>query len=200
MTNNHYPASISRHTDRKIHVLHANGSDGVGGLIDNAVANLNQKQVQVLSAKAANEALRLEVKMREQNLDFVAARRAIDDHNDVFAILDKSGKLTRQKVVSSINTGAGNMRIESKAGATCFVASAAYEDPNHPDVMFLRWIRDQHLRYNPTGRAFIDWYWRVGPRLAVVVSRHEWLRRLSKAGLHLLVGALRCGFRLRSLR
>ncbi len=54
---------------------------------------------------------------------------------------------------------------------TCFVATAAYRDPWHPDVVFLRAFRDQWLVNRAWGRAFIALYWRVGPKMAVFVQR-----------------------------
>ncbi|WCR02235.1 calcium-binding protein [Paracoccus saliphilus] len=53
-----------------------------------------------------------------------------------------------------------------QAGEACFVATAAYGDPYHPDVVALRAFRDLHLSRYRLGRAFIRFYWRVGPKLA----------------------------------
>lgn len=155
--------------------LHDNGLRA-GSLVELSLARLNNSQVQNLMAKAGEEALRLEVKNREQNMDYIVGKKATEDHIDTFNMLDKSGKLTRQSVTSDIKTGAGNMRIESKSGATCFVASVAYDDPNHPDVMFLRGFRDNVLSKSVQGKAFIAWYWRKGPKLAKVVGKSIVLR------------------------
>lgn len=155
--------------------LHDNGLRA-GSLVEMSLTRLNKSQVQNLMAKAGEEALRLEVKNREQNMDYVVGKKATEDHIDTFNMLDKSGSMTRQSVTSNIKTGAGNMRIESKAGATCFVASVAYDDPNHPDVMFLRGFRDNVLSKSPNGQSFIAWYWRNGPKLAKVVGKSIVLR------------------------
>lgn len=170
--------------------LHENGLRA-GSLIEQAVARLDPEQTKTLMAKAGEEALRLEVKNREQNMDYVAGRKAAEDHIEMFDMLEKNGRLTRQTVSSDIKTGAGNMKIESKSGATCFVASAAYGDPNHPDVMFLRGFRDNTLRNSAAGRIFIDLYWRVGPHLAVFVEKWRPLKRLSKYLISKIVTSLR---------
>lgn len=171
-----------------------------GQLIDAALSNLTQSQAQVLMGKAADEALRLEVKAREQNLDYVAGKKALEDHIETFDMLDKRGRLTRQSVSSDIKTGAGNMRVESKSGATCFVATAAYRDANHPDVSFLRSFRDGFLQQHRAGQAFIGWYWRVGPKLARVVDSREPLRYVSRLLLRALVRMIRCLWREQSSR
>lgn len=172
--------------------LHRGGSHEVGALIDNALANLTQEQAHTLAGKAAEEALRLEAKVREQNIDYVTGKKLVEDHVDTFAMLDKRGRLTRQTVESNIRTGAGEMRITSKSGATCFVATATYGDVDHPNVRFLRAWRDGCLTHNTSGRAFIAWYWHTGPKLAVWVTRYPVLRRCSAMTLSLLVALIRC--------
>lgn len=161
-----------------------------GSLIEQSLSSLNKQQAQNLMAKAGEEALRLEVKGREQNMDYVVGKKAAEDHIDTFNMLEKGGKLTGQKVTSDIKTGAGNMRIESKTGATCFVASVAYDDPNHPDVMFLRGYRDNVLSKSKNGQSFIAWYWRNGPKLAKIVVRSVVLRKAAKLVISGIVGLL----------
>ena len=175
-----YPATLER--DGCSVQLHNSGSGRVGALIDNALSNLTADQASNLSAKAAEAALRLEVKAREQNLDYVAGKKTIEDHIDTFAMLDRQGRLTRQKVVSEIKTGAGRMMIESKSGATCFVATATYGGVDHPNVRLLRSFRDNCLAHRPAGRSFIAWYWRTGPRLARWVERSAILPRVGHRG------------------
>ena len=152
-----------------------------GSLIEQSLSRLNEQQMQNLMSKAGEEALRLEVKNREQNMDYVIGKKASEDHIDTFNMLERNGRTTRQSVTSDIKTGAGNMRIESKSGATCFVASVAYGDQNHPDVMFLRFFRDNILNNSKAGRAFIVWYWRNGPKLAKLVGKSVILRHTAKA-------------------
>jgi len=66
------------------------------------------------------------------------------------------------------------------AMGTCFVATAAYRDPFHPDVVFLRAFRDEWLVDRAWGRVFIKVYWQVGPRMAGPVRRNLRLGRQSK--------------------
>lgn len=159
-----------------------------GSLIDQSLSRLNESQIQTLVEKAAAEALRLETKGREQNLDYIVSRKVVEDHIDTFDQLDKRGRLTRHSVTTDVKTGAGNMRIESKSGATCFVATTAYGEPNHPDVVLLRRFRDHVLKNSVPGRAFIAWYWRVGPRLARIIGWSPILRGFTRCILRVIVG------------
>lgn len=171
--------------------LHKGGGLQAGQIINHSLANLTPEQLQNLTGKAAEEALRLEVKAREQEQDYRVGRRAIADHVDSFEMLSKEGGLTRQTMRSEVNTGAGKMTIESKSGAACFVATAAYGDANHPDVILLRTFRDNVLVHHLMGRVFIRWYWATGPHLAKVVGRIPTLKHISRWILVHIVAALR---------
>lgn len=183
----------TNHNTTSTPALHESGLKA-GSLIESAVRHLNSEQTQNLMAEAAKEALRLEVKKTEQLMDYVEGKKAAEDHIDTFKMLDKSGRTTRQVVSSTIKTGAGDMRIESKSGATCFVASAAYQDPNHVDVIYLRAYRDQVLAKNYFGRKFISTYWIVGPYLAKVVRMSNYIQKCSKFMISTLVDILKKRF------
>jgi hypothetical protein len=171
--------------------LHYSGLEA-GSLIDQSFSKLSNKQTQHLLSAAASEALRLEVKNREQNIDYHFGRKAVEDHIDAFNMLERKGATTRQSIKSDIKTGAGNVRIESKSGATCFVASVAYGDPNHPDVMFLRSFRDNVLLNTKRGMSFVGWYWKCGPRLASVINKIPFGKVLSK----ILIGGMVKGLKI----
>jgi hypothetical protein len=67
----------------------------------------------------------------------------------------------------------------------CFVASAVYGDPDHPDVDALRLWRDRHLRPGARGRSLVRVivaaYEHLGPFAARATERHPALRRLLRA-------------------
>lgn len=59
---------------------------------------------------------------------------------------------------------------------SCFIATAVYQDPFHPDVQALREFRDEYLLTNPVGRAFVCAYYRYSPPVADFIAGHEALR------------------------
>ena len=77
------------------------------------------------------------------------------------------------------------------AGKACFVATATYQSEDAPEVEFLRAFRDGVLREHGAGRAFIDFYYRIGPALAAGVERFPRLRPLCRWALDGLVRTLR---------
>ena len=42
----------------------------------------------------------------------------------------------------------------------CFIATAVYEDYNHPQVMVLRTFRDKYLLTNNLGTQFVNLYYK----------------------------------------
>lgn len=162
-----------------------------GRLIDLAAQNLTQDELKVIRSKALDEKLRLEVSAIEREQKYDIGRRTAQDHIDAFAMLEKGGRLTSNKLKSEIDTGSGKMTIESKSGATCFVASAAYDDPNHPDVMYLRGFRDAVLTKNLAGRAFISLYWKIGPTLAIPVRQNATLQSIARMVIGWIVTKLK---------
>lgn len=74
---------------------------------------------------------------------------------------------------------------------TCFVATAAYTDPMHPDVCDLRRLRDEHLVNYRAGRAFVAFYWRVGPVLAGHVRGRPRVSAVTRGMLAPLIWSVR---------
>jgi hypothetical protein len=75
--------------------------------------------------------------------------------------------------------------------ASCFVATAAYRNPSHPDVVYLRKFRDEFLRNWLVGRIFIAFYWTVGPVLARPVRKSAHLASLSVVILKMVIAVIR---------
>lgn len=78
----------------------------------------------------------------------------------------------------------------SAAGGPCFVATAAYGDRMHPDVIALRKFRDNHLVKYRLGRSFVRLYWRIGPVLAEHTKPEDPHANMARIALTLLVKVL----------
>jgi len=180
----------ARTDDKRSVKLHDNGVHA-GNLIDKSISRLSEAQIQALGMKAGEESIRLQARQTQQNIDYTTSKKVIEDHIDAFGMLEKGGRTTRQSVKTEVNTGAGKTTIESKSGATCFVATAAYGDWHHPEVVFLRWYRDNVLVSSAAGRAFTRVYWQVGPHLAKLVAPNPRVRSWTRGTLSRLIRFLR---------
>ncbi|MEQ7845821.1 CFI-box-CTERM domain-containing protein [Nocardioides kribbensis] len=82
-------------------------------------------------------------------------------------------------------------RSESKSDAGgCYIATAVYGSYDSPSVLVLRHWRDRCLSRSAPGRAFIDAYYAVSPRLARSVGSSRWLSRSIRFALDRFVNVL----------
>jgi len=72
---------------------------------------------------------------------------------------------------------ASSIGYNEKSGS-CFVATAVYEDYDHPQVIRLRAFRDHFLSSSALGRILIRIYYVVGPFLAIFPTRSRVTKRL----------------------
>lgn len=79
---------------------------------------------------------------------------------------------------------------DTAAGGSCFVATAAYGSRMHPDVVTLRRFRDEVLVRHQAGRAFIRFYWIIGPRMAKVVRPDHLVGHVVRLALSLCVAGI----------
>ncbi|SCL73026.1 Zinc carboxypeptidase [Micromonospora citrea] len=74
-------------------------------------------------------------------------------------------------------------------GGGCLIATAALGHPDHPDVRYLRHLRDERLRASPRGARIADTLDRVYYSFSPAVAR--WLRRHRRARTAVRVGLIR---------
>ncbi|HXY53284.1 MAG TPA: CFI-box-CTERM domain-containing protein [Nitrospirota bacterium] len=70
----------------------------------------------------------------------------------------------------------------------CFIATAAYGHYSASQVQALREFRERYLLTNAPGRAFVRWYYRVGPGGAEFINAHPWLKPAVRMALMPAVG------------
>ncbi len=90
---------------------------------------------------------------------------------------------------------ADNMdKAQNGRSGSCYVATATYQDPFHPNVILLRDFRDNYLQNNTFGRAFIKLYYTLGPYAAWLPEHFTIVRNLSKTMLDVIVNRIRKSF------
>lgn len=62
---------------------------------------------------------------------------------------------------------------KSKSNEGCYIATMAYGDYNHPQVIVLRKYRDQYLSKTFLGRSFILLYYCISPKLVLILQGHK---------------------------
>lgn len=84
-------------------------------------------------------------------------------------------KIARPKPVRG-SDGSGSGSGGSSGG--CYIATMAYGDYDHPQVMVLRRFRDLYLSKRAWGRRFIDFYYANSPRWVEVLKGHKHINAL----------------------
>lgn len=79
----------------------------------------------------------------------------------------------------------------SSKSDSCFIATAAYESKNHPDVETFRTFRDQVLLRYTVGKYLVVVYYIVSPYLAKLVSSYLPLKKLVRSKLEHLAQWMR---------
>lgn len=59
----------------------------------------------------------------------------------------------------------------------CFIATACYGSVDAPEVEVLRQFRDEHLKTNAAGRAFVRLYYFISPPIARYLTKHQGVKR-----------------------
>jgi hypothetical protein len=68
----------------------------------------------------------------------------------------------------------------------CFVVTASFGYPQHPQVLFFRQFRDQYLHKTVWGRAFVRSYYLIAPFFAALIRHSPGLQKLSRQALERL--------------
>lgn len=79
----------------------------------------------------------------------------------------------KSKKVSPTNTSTSKQKSEG-----CYIATMTYGSYNHPQVMALRWYRDNVLQKSLWGRLFIRAYYNISPKLVVVLKGHNVINKV----------------------
>ncbi len=103
-------------------------------------------------------------------LDWIVATidkiQLFDMTSDVRSRLEKN-----KKVIVGTKTQVDVAATKSSGG--CYIATMAYGDYDHPQVLLLREYRDQVLSRNITGRLFIKFYYATSPTLVNILNNKK---------------------------
>ena len=99
-----------------------------------------------------------------------------------------------QKSARNPNAVKQFIKMASENKGRCFVATAAFENPWSPEVLFLQDYRDQVLLHKPGGQLFVDFYYWISPPIAELLDKVPFFKPPLRFGLRKLVQLLRASF------
>lgn len=76
---------------------------------------------------------------------------------------------------------------DSTSDIHCFIATAAFDSYMQNDVLTLRSFRDNILKNSILGQHFINWYYKISPPIAKLISENSFLKLATQKLIKLLV-------------
>lgn len=98
---------------------------------------------------------------------------------------------TSSRTTYSSNTNSTSSSSSSSSSGGCYIATMAYGDYDHPQVMELRAFRDNVLAQTYLGRAFIRFYYALSPKLVTVLKNHERINKYIRKQLDKFIESLK---------
>ena len=118
-------------------------------------------------------------------------------YSDIFLIVAKT--LKNDNLIKLANEDRKSWLTEEKAdfsgiydhnfkkNSGCFVATIVFEGANTPEVKILRNFRDKILIKLFLGQKFVNWYYKIGPVLALKINSHGQFKRVVRLALNPIV-------------
>jgi len=89
---------------------------------------------------------------------------------------------TNKRTINSINSQLQTINRQrsssSSSSGGCYIATMAYGDYDHPQVMLLREFRDETLSNTFFGRSFIRFYYATSPYLVKLLKNQKYINQL----------------------
>lgn len=142
-------------------------------VVNNAQEGLRNNQQKIAALPGTIDgAVNILTRLKNMTMDAPAAKRFVEN----YAALSEL-QTTIKRALAQRNSSSGG----------CYVATMAYGSYEHPQVLKLRWFRDQYLSSSVPGRWFIKTYYRYSPSLVNRLKGHERINVAVRACLDRLI-------------
>jgi len=86
--------------------------------------------------------------------------------------------------LAAVNTGGGRSSGGSSGSSGCYIATMAYGDYDHPQVIILRQFRDEVLDKSTFGKWFIRTYYHYSPKLVEILKNQRTVNSIIRKALN----------------
>lgn len=159
---NKIKAKLGSNDDTYLKISSAIASAAINALVD--IINKEQESVSIYGTSAA---LMLQIESAVQTmsvigtLDMTSQCRTYYNNNN--------------NTLSSINR---QLQPKPSSSGGCYIATMAYGDYDHPQVLVLRQFRDSYLSQRNWGKKFISFYYTNSPRWVETLKDHKRINTL----------------------
>jgi hypothetical protein len=112
-------------------------------------------------------------------------------YNEQKQTLNKLYNATQRKNKSSVNSN-------SSSSGSCYIATMAYGDYDHPQVMVLRNFRDDVLDAFTLGKWFIKTYYKFSPKLVQLLKKKKIINYMIRSFLNQIINLIKIGGRIKN--
>ena len=104
---------------------------------------------------------------------------------------DGSAASSDGSAASSDGAGASSDASAGSGSSGCYIATMAYGDYDHPQVLELRKFRDEYLLHRSWGRQFVSWYYQHSPHWVQRTKNMTVLHAIIRVCLNLFISLRR---------
>ena len=119
--------------------------------------------------------------------DCISNLNALTQNKNIFKIDETNFKLKVNESRSFIESYKLNSPLHTPKSEGCYIATMAYGDYNHPQVVLLRNFRDTFLNKYLIGKGFVRIYYTLSPRLVSYFKNKPFLVNLSRTVIELFI-------------
>ena len=153
-------------------------SSAVASAAINALVDIINKEQESVSLYGTSAALMLRPKIE-------SAVRTMD----IIGTLDMTSQCRTYYNNNNNTLNSINRQLQPKPSSSggCYIATMAYGDYDHPQVMVLRQFRDSYLSKRDWGKKFINFYYANSPRWVEGLKNHKHINALIRKVLNSFV-------------
>lgn len=135
--------------------------------------NATKMAVIILLKQKVNEAYEVNVTIGSMDLNQTFRNSLITNRNSLSSLKSQF-----------VNIGGGSRGGSTGGSSGCYIATMAYGDYNHPQVMILREFRDNALDKSIWGKWFIKTYYHYSPRLVEKLKGKKTINSIIRKSLN----------------
>jgi len=122
----------------------------------------------------------LYLKKSNNDLASILFKKVIKCKDKIYS--EKFDEIILEIIEKDIEEAKRNLKmIEGKREKNkCFIATAVYQNPHHPEVQMLVNFRDNFLMQNNLGRLFVFFYYRVSPFISSAIIKSKLAKHFTK--------------------
>lgn len=147
------------------------------------VSNSLYLKISSTVASAAINALVEKINAAQQMANITSSRDSLK--GDVASALSTMSKISSldmtyecRNYFNSNNSTLNSINSQLNPSGGCYIATMAYGDYDHPQVMVLRQFRDSYLSKHDWGKKFINFYYANSPRWVETLKDHKYINSL----------------------